>query len=908
MGAASRLSPSWQTCAVQPIFQGFDPSVSASQVNPFRPPLAEGYVPRPRLCAALGEGLSGRLLLVCAPAGSGKSSLAVEFCRHLPAHWQSLWLALDRRDAEPGRLLERLLITLSRVLPGFGARSMEMLRLRQPHQPFAFEGWLDGMLDDLATHLRPQQPVLLVMDDYHLAQGAVSDSCLQYLLDHLPAGICLLVCSRQRPAWHLARLRLGRQVMEVGEGELRMNHSEVRDLFGTALADDDELGELLARSEGWVAGLRLWQWMRERTPADRLGARIHGGEGAIRDYLLEEVIERQPLQVQAFLQATAHLERFCASLCDQVREAHDSAALIEHLRTHQLFLVPLDEQHQWFRYHHLFSDLLRARPLPPSLSLSSLHLRACRWFAEHGQSSEAVEEALRAGRVDVAASLVQSLSEEQLLAEQNLSLLLRWKMDLPDTLLSSTPRLIFLYGWALVLACQLDAADDLLASLDRFLPAPSAAQQRSLLAQWLALSGVIARARGELSRARRHCEDALGSLSADSYGQRLMCLSSLAGQTLAAGEMLEARTFSREALELSQRIGNPLLEALIRCERAAMLAYRGEFRRAQEEVRNGLACITDASLQHSYASRGRLALLEGELLFSRAELAPSRARLRQGIEESRACRDLAVLRGYACLARIEAGEGRPDMAFALLAEAESLMHAWDVPAICYLAFITLCKCELWLQGGRLELAEPWLLRLRQTYCVEGAAVPELTPQLALEIELQYALLRDQQGAAGDALDLLDALQQRARRMSADALALQIGLERVRLLLPVEQGRARQLLRALDSKVCRDHRQPFFCLVRRLPYLAEELSQERLPADVLPGRGERSGTVAEEPLSAREQAVLQLIAQGLSNQQISERLFISLPTVKTHARNINAKLGVQRRTQAVAHAKQLGLLT
>lgn len=866
----------------------------------YRPPLAAGHVPRSRLCARLQAGLQGRLMLVCGPAGSGKTSLALEFCSRSSAERQSLWVALDRRDGEPGRFIERLLGSLSSALPGFGAAALELLRLRQPHQPFAFEQLLDGVIEEMQARIDPQRPILLVIDDYHLAQGSVADACLQYLLDHLPAGLCLLVCTRARPAWHLARLRLARQVLELSEADLRMDHAEVEQLLGPALVAEADLGELLARSEGWVAGLRLWQWMRERgsPEADRAPPRMHGDEGVIREYLLEEVISHQPEPVRDFLFATAHLEQFCADLCDQVREAHDSASIIEHLQTHQLFLVPLDEQGVWFRYHHLFSDLLRARPCLPDVSLSTLHLRACRWFAARGQFSEAVEEALRAGRTDVAASLVQSLSEEQLLTEQSVTLLLRWKRELPDSLLASAPRLILLYGWALALACQLDAADDLLAALGRFLPAASAAQQQALLAQGQALSGFIARARGDLPRARQDCRQAAVHLPVESFGQRLMCLSSLAGIALADGELVQARTLQREALELTQRVGNPLLEALVRADRAWLLAARGEPARAREEVASGLLRIAGLCPQRRYASRGRLAVVEGELLYLGGDLAAARRRLREGVEELRACRDLMVVRGYACLARVDADDLSLEAGFAALAEAESLMHAWDVPAICYLAFVTLRKCELWLGLGRLDLAEPWLERLHRTYATQAAAVPELAPFLAQEVRLQHALLGELRSGKGAALQSLEELRATLERMGAGALLLKLDIERVRLLACQCDGRARRLLRELVA-VERSVQRQAFVRLQGLPQLAGEL----------PWRN--TSTPPEEPpaeaLSKREQAVLQLIAAGLSNQQISERLFISLPTVKTHARNINAKLGVQRRTEAVARAQRHGWL-
>ena len=592
----------------------------------FRPPLPASYIPRPRLCERLLEGLTGRLLLVSAPAGFGKSSLAIEFCEHLPAHWQSLWLGLSARDSDPGRFLERLLTGLQQFYPGVGQDALGLLRLRQRHQPFAFEEWLDTLLDELATRLDPRQPLLLVIDDYHLAQGAVLDRCLQFLLNHLPPGLLMLVTSRQRPDWHLARLRLSRQLLELHEHDLRLTDAEsaaLLNLQGAELSVDEQ-SVLLLRSEGWVAGLRLWSLAaREAQDASALSSIAQGANGLIHDYLLEEVIERQPADVQAFLYETASQDRFCAELCDALRDGHDSSAILRHLQAHQVFLVPLDEQGKWFRYHHLFSDLLRSRPQPST----GLHLRACRWFSSAGMLDEAIEQALRAGQPDVAANLVQNLSEEQLLAEQNVATLLRWKMDLPDSLLTSTPRLILLYGWALALACQLDAAEELLAQLQRFLPASSRSEQEGLLAQWLALSGVIARGRGDSVNAQAYCTEALSCLPLDRYGQRLMCLSSLANLAIADGDLWRARGLNREALELAQRVGNPLFEALAHYDRARVLQARGEVMRALDEVRQGQQRLVGLSSQRHYAARGRLTLYEGYLLSLR--LQPEQAQTQQ---------------------------------------------------------------------------------------------------------------------------------------------------------------------------------------------------------------------------------------------------------------------------------------
>jgi LuxR family maltose regulon positive regulatory protein len=875
------------------------------------------------LCARLSAGLSGRLLLVSAPAGFGKSSLAVEFCQDLPPQWQNLWLGLSHRDSDPGRFLERLLTGLQQFFPQLGGQALGLLKMRQRHQPFAFEEWLDGLLDELAMHLMLSKPLLLVLDDYHLAQGPVLDRCLQFFLNHLPAGMIVLVTSRQRPDWHLARLRLSRQLQELTEQDLRLTQAEslaVLDHHSSSM-NEQALHALVQRSEGWVAGLRFWLLAAsEAGNGNSLPQSLNGGEGLIRDYLLEEVIECLPADVQAFLYDTACLERFCSELCNAARDSHDSAQMLRYLQAHQVFLVPLDENGRWFRYHHLFSDLLRARAgsqIGPQQT--RVHLNACRWFSEQGLLDEAIEQALRAGHPDVAANLVQNLSEEQLLAEQNVGMLLRWKMDLPDSLIVSTPRLIVLYAWALGLACQLDAAQELAEHLSRFLPAPSATAQKSMLAQWLALSGIIARGRGDSEKAQSYCSQALVSLPQKRYGQRLLCLSTLANLAIAEGDLWRARALNRDALELAQRVANPLFEALAHYDRARVLQARGEILRALEEVRQGLQRLKGLSVQRLYAVRARLTLYEGHLLTLCMQAETGRARLTEGLAEARACRDISVLIGHCVIAGLEGREGRFAEAFAELAEAERLMHIWDVPPIYYLAMITLVKCELWLAQGRIDLAEAWLTRLGQTYSGEHhAAAPECHPHLPQHIELLQAVLEDVQGHKAQAAARLQRLEDDAQTSGAHLLSLTALIQQILFVLgTAHEAAAKPLLDRALQAATGGALLPFQRLIRQHPDWLREQLQPRKPCLLVqfllttlpttPALRDNPESPYADQLSVREMSVLQLIAQGCSNQEISERLFISLHTVKTHASHINSKLGVERRTQAVARAQELGLL-
>jgi LuxR family maltose regulon positive regulatory protein len=902
--------------------QGFaDNAVCALEGRFFRPPLPDGYIPRARLCERLAAGLEGRLLLISAPAGFGKSSLAVEFCQTLPAQWQSVWLGVSQRDSDPGRFLERLLAALQQFFPQLGSQALGLLKMRQRHQPFAFEEWLDGLLDELAMHLMLSKPLLLVLDDYHLAQGPVLDRCLQFFFNHLPAGLIVMVTSRQRPGWHLARLRLSRQLLELNEQDLRLTHCESLALLDqhSSVLDAEAQHSLIQRSEGWVAGLRFW--MLAAGSDNDLPQALHGGEGLIRDYLLEEVIECLPGEVQAFLYDTACLERFCSELCNAVRDSHDSDEMLRYLQSHQVFLVPLDEHGRWFRYHHLFSDLLRARP-DARAQQTRLHLNACRWFSDQGLLDEAVEQALRAGHLDVAANLVQNLSEEQLLAEQNVGMLLRWKMDLPDSLLISTPRLIVLYAWALGLACQLDAAEELAEHLSRFLPAPSATAQKSMLAQWLALSGIIARGRGDSDRTQRYCSEALLSLPPKRYGQRLLCLSTLSNLAIAEGDLWRARALNRDALELAQRVANPLFEALAHYDRARALQARGEVMRALEEVRQGLQRLKGLSAQRLYAIRARLTLYEGYLLTLRMQAEAGRAQLLAGLVEARACRDISVLIAHCVIAGQEGRKGHFAQAFAELSEAERLMHIWDVPPIYYLAMLTLVKCELWLMQGRIDLAEAWLLRLTQTYSGDNcAAAPESDPQLPQHVELAQAALERIQGNVPACRQRLIALENHALKVDGQILTLTALIQQILLLLgTVDEAQACELFSRCVRAASGGALLPFHELIEAHPqWLREQLSQvtpcplrdallDKLPAaSIQQPRETAEPAYATDTLSARELSVLQLIAHGCSNQEISDQLFISLHTVKTHASHINSKLGVERRTQAVAKAQELGLL-
>jgi LuxR family transcriptional regulator, maltose regulon positive regulatory protein len=891
----------------------------------FRPPLPVDHLPRPDLLKLLQQASARRLVLLCAPAGFGKSTLATEYCELLPSPWQTVWVGLDARDAQAGRLLRTLICAFRGLYPQLGETELELLRHHSPEQPLAVEALLGSVLDAMEAQHPVDRPVLLVLDDYHLVQGPQCDRLCAVLLDRLPSCFQLLITSRQRPEWHLARLRLSNQLLELDERHLRLDDAEAR-LFlqraGLERPDPQWLSLLLQRNEGWIAGLRLLAVTAEQNSSGGAPAALPASSHLIGEYLLEEVLSTQPPAVRAFLSDVGWLERFTAELCDQVREAADSRTIIDHLLAHRVFLVPLDEEGRWYRFHHLFSDVMRQAGGEQDLRRRlGIHERACRWFAGQGLITEAVEHALAAERPELAADLVQALPLEQLLSEQPISTMLRWKAELPVVLQTSSARLIIAHAWTLALACQLEDAEAVLGRLVHFLPQPDSHRQRRLLGQALSLRAYLARAAGRLDDARQQAHQALACLDDKDLGSRFMAMLTLADAEFCSGRLEPARQWARTAMEVAQRSGNDYFEAQATLMRARLMQSRGQVRRAFETVRHSCQQLDQqAHGDRGLTIRARLRAYQGYLGLLLG-LPEALELLQSGLEQSRRCRDVHVLLSYctqaAQLARRLDTSGE---AFSLLAEAERLMHQWDVPPVYYLGWVTALKSDLWLTSGRRELAEHWMPRLRQTYCGDRAAAPPpFFHALPVVIELVHARLLWQRGEKVACESCLRALLSRLQR-SDDGLQQLITLVHLTRLLYLErrQGEAEQCLRQALVLAEPDGLVGVFeALLQQAPLgLAEAL--DRAPASalrdrlrgrlpVLPGAEGPTAPGLREPLSGRERDVLQLIARGYSNQQISEALFISLHTVKSHARRINHKLGVARRTQAVAQAKVMGLL-
>ena len=490
-----------------------------------------GFVPRPRLVEALDEGLARRLILVCAPAGSGKTALLADWAPS--GNRPVAWLSLDAADNDPVRFWRHTVAALDRARPGIGERVGLLLG---PPALASFEGLVTALINDLAAQPGDGE-VLLVLDDYHLIDAQPVHASLAFLLEHLPPGLHLVLASRADPPLPLARLRAGGQLAELRTADLRFSAEEAAALLRESAGADlpaAAVAALAARTEGWVAGLQLAALSLAGQP-DPAGfvAAFSGSHRYVLDYLAEEVLDGQQEELRTFLLETSLLERLSGGLCDAVTGRTDSQAMLERVEQAGLFLVPLDEVRGWWRYHHLFADLLRARLQQQRPGrVPALHRAAAAWCEDHGLADDAVRHALAAGDAAWAARLVER-HVETLLGRSEGATLRRWLSALPAESVRDRPRLFLAQAYGAAMGFQVEALEALLYDAERAFAVSgdepyeaSAGRPVSSLANVPAgiafLRAVLARLRGDAALASDYNRQALAQLGEDDWLMRYL--------------------------------------------------------------------------------------------------------------------------------------------------------------------------------------------------------------------------------------------------------------------------------------------------------------------------------------------------------------------------------------------------
>jgi LuxR family maltose regulon positive regulatory protein len=885
-----------------------------------------GLLARPQLTQRLAEGTARELVLVCTPAGFGKTTLLADWARG--GQRPVAWLSLDEADNDPVRFWRHVAAALDGALPGVAERVAGVLQGQQSASVQAVAATLVNELADSAD------AVVLVLDDYHLIQAQSVHQSLGFLLEHLPASLRLVVASRADPPLPLARLRARGQLAELRERELRFTPEEAAELLRIAVGPELPEAAVVAlgdRTEGWVAGLQLAALsLQGRGDITAFVEEFSGSHRYVLDYLAEEVLDRQPQPLRAFLLETAVLERLCGPLCDAVCGRSDSQARLEQAERANLFLIPLDDVRRWWRYHHLFADLLRARLHQERPErVPELHRAAAAWSEQHRLVDDAIRHAMAAGDAVWAARLTERHFDDLLRRSEDATLH-RWLRALPAEVVQSRPRLCLaraLWAW---IGGRLEAVEPLVADAERAYPAvaeepyePSVGRATSLVAN---VPGAIAMVRaglacwqGDADRATRFGRQALAHLTGADR-----TLGSFARWYLAVAEWLRGRL-----PEAEQALAGLVAEQRGAGERLfARLCYDlGLVQRAQGRLGAALGTYRQA-LDASGAARllppaGMALVGMADVLYERGELEAARDHATEGVGLWRQVSyGLPLVAGLATLARIRQAQGDAPGALEAIAEAERVglspaLVALLNPAPATRARLALARGEVaeaarWVQDRGLGPDDqPSYPREREYLVLARVLLADHAADRAHGLLERLHALAVAQGRTGSVIEIR-ALQALARHASGDqAGALATLAEALTLAAPegwlrvfVDEGAPMaSLLGKLLTTPAGVAVQVPPAFLDRLLDAFEQAGQAALPRS---RRGAAlPGLVAA--LSARELEVLQLLAAGRSNPAIAQELVVSLDTVKRHVTHILDKLGAANRTQAAARARELGLL-
>lgn len=867
--------------------------VSILATKLYAPPPRLKQVLRPRLVERLNEGMGRRLTLVSAPAGFGKTTLVSEWiagCKRPVA-----WFSVDEGDSDPRRFLTYFVSALQTVSPDIGRGALGALQSTQPPPTTSI---LTILLNEIAAI---QGDFTLVLDDYHAIDAKPVDDVLAFLVDHLPPQMHLIIATREDPRLPLARLRVHSELTELRASDLCFTPTETADfvnrVMGLGLSAED-IAALDARAEGWIAGLQLAAIsMQGHQDATSFIKSFSGSHHFVVDYLVEEVLQQQPKSVQTFLLRTSILDRLCGPLCDAVLldQSADGQKTLEYLQQANLFIVPLDDERRWYRYHHLFADLLRQR-LGHS---AEYHIRASQWYEDSGLELEAFRHASAANDIDRTARLVEGKGTP-LHFRGGLVPVLNWLKSLPAAVLDARPSLWVMYASALSISGQLNEVEPKLQAAEAVLQGAEPNEKtRNLVGHIAGIRALLAAFQGQVKTIIAQAHLALEYLSPDNLAARASAAFNLGWAYQRQGERVAARRAYTEAISISQASANSIVAMLATTGLGSLQAADNQLNLAAETYRRALSVIGDQPIVAACEAYLGLA----RVFYEWNDLDEAERYGRQGVRLAGQIDNAILAAGNVLLARLKLARGDTAGASAILVEAsQSVRQHGDVRRI---HEVIAAQVVTLLSQGNLEAAA----HLAQTHDLPLSQARVLLAQgntsAALTVLESFRLQVEAKGWEDERLKAMIlqavALQAqgkpgKAERLLRDALLIAEPGGFIRIF--VDEGMA--MARLLSGVAARGIKTDY--TVRLLAAIEVEKQKSE------DGASPSTAQALIESLSQRELEVLQLIAKGLSNHEISERLFLALDTVKGHNRRIYDKLQVQRRTEAVARARELGLLS
>ncbi|KAA3662488.1 MAG: helix-turn-helix transcriptional regulator [Chloroflexi bacterium] len=884
-------------------------------------------VQRPRLIKQMNEGLDRKLTLISAPAGFGKTTLVADWIAQ--SNQPFAWLSLDSNDRDPVRFVTYVIAAIQTIMPDVGH---ELVNTVQSSQSVPVELIMTALINDIATS---PDSFALVLDDYHVLDARPIDEIIMFLLEHLPPQMHVVITTREDPSFSLARMRVRGELTEIRVADLRFTVAEATEFLNLSMGlnlTPDEVSKLEARTEGWIASLQLAAVsMAGHSDTAVFIKTFTGSHRYILDYLVEEVLQSQPQHVVDFLLQTSILDRLSASLCDAVTGLENGQQMLERLERSNMLIFPLDDQRQWYRYHHLFADVLQAHTkLQHPEQLPTWQHRASSWYEQHGFRSDAVRYALIAKDFDRAANLIE-LSWPVIPQGIQPTTWLGWVKALPDELVRVRPVLSAGYAWTLLDNGELEAAESRLRDVEQWLDAANNEDKmtemvvanekefQSLLATTAIARAYLAQARGNLPGTIKNAQRAMDLLSENDHYWRGTTALFLGMAQWTSGDLESAYQMITEGIASQRKANNHYFQVYGTVILADIRVAQGRLREALSTYEKALQLASSRVSIDGTGVTVNLYVGLGNLYreWNKLETALQHLLIGQAASE-RVVIPGSEYRLHAAIACIKEAQGDLDSALNLIQEAERTFQPAALPD---LRPISAIKARFLVRQGRVTDALEWVHKRdfddnALSYQHEFENISFVRVGLA-----NYEQNQDEHVIL-EAIQFLNNLSEAAEAgartgslieiLILQALAFQIQEDMPNAITTI--NRALTLAKPEGYiRVFADEGQPMRTLLAAsLAQGADPVFVTRLMRAIDPQLDDDSTAPSPnqlliEPLSSRELEVLGLLVNGLSNQAIADELVIAISTVKKHVNNIFGKLGVASRTQAVNRARDLNIL-